>query len=133
MVANSDNLVELAEKIIQINTKMRFVAFIDSDGNIVEGIMKTGKTSLQSQKDEENFCRQVAQRRAMRSEFDVKLGQVKYVHVEREFVTQLVIYVSKFTIFATVEPDLDIQTKLQIVESIKKFLIMFNDILIIFF
>ena len=125
MVSNSNNLVELAEKIIQLNTKMRFVAFIDSQGNIVEGIMKTGKTSLQSQKDEENFCRQVAQRRAMRKEFDVKLGPVKYVHVEREFVTQLVIYVSKFTIFATVEPDLDIQTKLQIVDSIKQ---IFDDI-----
>ncbi len=111
---------EICEKIIALNPKMRFVAIIDLKGNIVEGIMKAGKTSLDSQKEEEHFCKQVSQRRKMRKEFDAKLGKVRYVHVEREKVTQLVIYSKKRTIFLTVEPELSINKKLQIVNSVKK-------------
>ena len=99
---------------------MRFVGIIDMKGNIVEGIMKKGKTSLESQKEDEHFCRQVAERRKMRSEFDKKLGKVRYVHVERENVTQLVVYTKKNTILVTVEPELNIKKKMQIVNSIKK-------------
>jgi len=99
---------------------MRFVGIIDLKGSIVEGIMKKGKTSLESQKEDEHFCMQVAERRKMRAEFDKNLGKVRYVHVERENVTQLVVYTKKNTILVTVEPELDIKKKMQIVNSIKK-------------
>ena len=55
--------MELIEDIIDLDPKMRFAAIIDHKGNIVEAIMKTGKTSLKSQKEEENFCKQVSLRR----------------------------------------------------------------------
>lgn len=114
------DLQEISEKIIELNPKMRFVGIIDLKGNIVEGIMKKGKTSLESQKEEEHFCRQVADRRKMRKEFDKSLGKVRYVHVEREKVSQLVVYTKKYTIFVTVEPELNITKKIQLVNSIKK-------------
>ena len=113
-------LRKVAEEIIDLDTKMRFVGIIDLKGSIVEGIMKKGKTSLESQKEDEHFCRQVAERRKMRTEFDKNLGKVRYVHVERENVTQLVVYTKKNTILVTVEPELDIKKKMQIVNSIKK-------------
>ena len=102
---------------------MRFVAIIDLKGNIVEGIMKKGKTSLESQKEEEHFCKQVGQRRTMRKDFDKSLGKVRYVHVERDKVSQLVIYTKKYTIFVTVEPNLSIIKKIQLVNSIKKIML----------
>jgi len=113
-------LRKVAEEIIDLHTKMRFVGIIDLKGSIVEGIMKKGKTSLESQKEDEHFCRQVAERRKMRTEFDKNLGKVRYVHVERENVTQLVVYTKKNTILVTIEPELDIKKKIQIVNSIKK-------------
>ncbi len=113
-------LRKVAEEIIDLDTKMRFVGIIDLKGSIVEGIMKKGKTSLESQKEDEHFCRQVAERRKMRTEFDKNLGKVRYVHVERENVTQLVVYTKKNTILVTIEPELDITKKMQIVNSIKK-------------
>ena len=54
--------MELVEYIIDIDPKMRFAAIVDYKGNILEAIMKTGKTSLKTQKEEEHFCKQVAQR-----------------------------------------------------------------------
>jgi len=114
------DLLGLAEKIIDLDKKIRFVGIINSKGNILEGIMKKGKTSLESQKEEQHFCQQVVQRRKMRKEFDKTLGKVRYVHVEREKVTQLVVYSKKFTIFVTVEPELSVTKKVRIVNSVKK-------------
>lgn len=98
---------------------MRFVAIINPKGDIVEGIMKKGKTSLESQREEEHFCRQVAQRRQMRKEFDRTLGKVRYVHVEREKVSQLVVYTRRYTIFVTVEPEMPLKAKIDLVNAIK--------------
>jgi len=90
------------------------------DGNIVESIIKSGKTSLESQKEEEHFCKQVAERRKMRKIFDNSLGKVRYVHVEREKVTQMVAYTKKFAVYFTMEPEMTIEDKLKIVNKIKK-------------
>ena len=99
---------------------MRFAAIIDSKGNIREAIMKTGKTNLKSQKEEEHFCKQVAQRRAMRKEFDRSLGRVRYVHVEREKVSQMVVYAKRNIIYFTMEPEMPINTKIRLITKIKK-------------
>jgi len=113
-------LVDIIEDIINLDPKMRFVGFIDLNGNIVESIIKSGKTSLESQKEEEHFCKQVAQRRKMRKNFDNSLGMVRYVHVEREKVTQMVTYTKKFTVYFTMEPEMTTEDKLKIVNKIKK-------------
>ena len=113
-------LLEIVEKIVNLDSHMRFAAIIDLNGNIVEGIMNEGKTSLESQKQEEYFCRQVADRRKMRQEFDRPLGKVRYVHVEREKVTQFVIYTKRKTLFVTIEPELSISRKMKIITSIKR-------------
>ena len=114
------DLIKLVENIIDLDSKMRFVAIVDLKGNVVEAIMKKGKTSLKSQKEEEHFCKQVAQRRKMRKEFDKSLGKVRYVHVEREKVTQIVLYSKRKTIYFTMEPEASINKKLQLVTKIKK-------------
>ena len=114
------NLLNIVETIIDLDAKMRFVAIIDLKGNIIEAIMKTGKTSLKTQKEEEHFCKQVAQRRKMRFEFNKHLGKVRYVHVEREKVTQMVIYAKRKTVYFTVEPELSINKKLSLIMKIKK-------------
>ncbi len=114
------DLLKIVEQIIALDSKMRFVAIIDLKGNIIEAIMKTGKTSLKTQKEEEHFCKQVDQRRKMRYEFNRNLGKVRYVHVEREKVTQLVVYSKRKTIYFTVEPELSINKKLILIMKIKK-------------
>jgi len=120
LINKTEELLKITEQIIGLNPKMRFVGIIDLHGNIVEGIMKKGKSSLESQKESEHFCKQIAKRRKMRKEFDNGLGKVRYIHVERDSVTQLVVYTKQNTIFVTVEPELSIKNKLQIVNTIKK-------------
>jgi len=114
------DLLPIVEDIIKLDAKMRFAAVIDLKGKISEAIMKEGKTSLKSQKEEEHFCKQVAIRRKIRQQFDKSLGPVDYVHIERQKITQIVIYPKHKTVYVTMEPNMDIKRKLEIVESIKK-------------
>ena len=120
MVAKKVDLLKIVESMINLDPKMRFAAIIDAKGNIREGIMKSGKTSLKTQKEEEHFCKQVAQRRKMRKEFDRTLGKVRYVHVEREKITQMVTYTKKNIVYFTMEPEMPIDTKIRIITKIKK-------------
>jgi hypothetical protein len=115
-----NNLLEIVQKILDLDSKMRFAAIIDTKGNIREAIMKGGKTSLESQKEEEHFCKQVAQRRTMRKEFDRTLGKVRYVHVEREKVSQMVIYTKRNIVYFAMEPEMPISTKIRLITKIKK-------------
>jgi len=113
-------LLPIVEDIIALDPKMRFAAIIDLRGNISEAIMKEGKTSLKTQKEEEHFCKQVAIRRKIRQQFDNSLGPVNYVHIERRKVTQFVLYPKRKTVYVTMEPNMDIERKLEIMELVKK-------------
>jgi len=115
-----EQLLNVAENILALNTAMRFASILDLKGNIIEGIMKDRKSSLESQKQQEKFCKDAAKARKMREAYDKKLGKVRYVHTERENVTQITVYVKKYTIFITMEPELSVNKKLQIVTKIKK-------------
>ena len=114
-----EQLLKVVENILTLNTAMRFASILDLKGNIIEGIMKDRKNSLESQKQQEKFCKDAAKARKMREAYDKKLGKVRYVHTERENVTQITVYVKKYTIFITMEPELSVNKKLQIVTKIK--------------
>jgi len=120
MALKQDELIKIVEKILSLDDQMRFAAIIDLKGNIVEGIMKEGKASLESQKQEELFCKQVADRRKMRESFNDELGKVRFVNVEREKVTQIVVYSKKRTVFVTMEPEITFEKKSDIINNIKK-------------
>jgi len=120
MAAKKVDLLKIVQEILNLDPKMRFAAIISPNGDIREGIMKTGKTSLKNQKEEEYFCKQIAQRRKMRKEFDKSLGKVRYVHVEREKVSQLVIYTKRNIIYFTMEPEMPIDTKIRLITKVKK-------------
>ena len=117
---NKVDLLPIVEDIIGLDPMMRFAAVIDLKGNISEAIMKAGKTSLKTQKEEEYFCKQVGMRRKIRQQFDNSLGSVNYVHIERQKITQIIVYPKHKTVYITMEPNMDIKRKLKIVELIKK-------------
>jgi len=115
-----EQLLNVVENILALNTAMRFASILDLKGNIIEGIMKDRKSSLESQKQQEKFCKDAAKARKMREAYDKKPGKVRYVQTERENVTQITVYIKKYTIFITMEPELSVNKKLQIITKIKK-------------
>ena len=113
-------LLQIVEKILDLDSAMRFTAITDLNGKILEGIMKENKSSLESQKQQEKFCKDASKARKMREKYNDTLGKVRYIHNERENVTQIISYAPNCTIFVTMEPELRINKKLQIITKIKK-------------
>ena len=56
----------------------------------------------------------------MRQEFNRTLGKVRYVHVEREKVTQMVIYTKRNIVYFAMEPEMPTTTKIRLITKIKR-------------
>ncbi len=85
MNANKEaELLQIVEKILNLDSAMRFAAITDLNGNILEGIMKESKSSLESQKQQEKFCKDAAKARKMREVYDSTLGKSSLMFTQKE-------------------------------------------------
>ena len=119
MVETKD-LDVIIKKIGKLHKMIRFVAIISKNGKILKTEMRDEVPSLLKNKTEEKFCQDVTVRRKMREEFDKTLGKVRFVNVERENISQIVMYAKKKSLFVTVEPEISINDKTKIISQIKK-------------
>ena len=119
-MAEKTQLANIISKIFKLNKKIRYIAIISDSGKTISSKMKLDKHSLLKQQNEEKFCKDVVKRKKMRREFDKSLGKVRYVNVERENITQIVTYINSKSIFVTIEPELTIIAKEQLIAKIKK-------------
>ena len=119
-MANKTELDSIIQKIGKLNKKIRFVAIINKNGKILKTEMRDEVPSLLKNKNEEKFCQDVTTRRKMREEFDKTLGKVRFVNVERENISQIVMYAKTKSLFVTVEPEISIKDKIKIISQIKK-------------
>ena len=110
----------LIKKIGKLHKMIRFVAIISKNGKIIKSEMRDEVQSLLKTKNEEKFCQDVTVRRKMREEFDKTLGKVRFVNVERENISQIVMYAKTKSFFVTVEPEISINDKTKIISQIKK-------------
>ena len=104
-MAGKDEFDPLLKKIGKLNKKIRFIAIIHKNGKILKSEMRDEVPSLLKTKNEEKFCQDVTARRKMREEFDKSLGKVRFVNVERENISQIVMYAKTKSLFITVEPE----------------------------
>jgi len=114
-------LDSLIKEIGKLHKMIRFVAIINKNGKIIKSEMRDEVPSLLKTKNEEKFCQDVTVRRKMREEFDKTLGKVRFVNVERENISQIVMYAKTKSLFVTVEPEISINDKIQLISQIKKF------------
>jgi cytidyltransferase-like protein len=87
---------------------------------ILSAEMRAEVPSVLKTQNEEKFCQDVTLRRKMREEFDKTLGKVRFVNVERENISQIVMYAKTKSLFVTVEPEISINDKTKIISQIKK-------------
>ena len=119
-MVDNEELNSLIKKIGKLHKMIRFVAIINKNGKIIKSEMRDEVPSLLKTKNEEKFCQDVTVRRKMREEFDKTLGKVRFVNVERENISQIVMYAKTKSLFVTVEPEISINDKTKIISQIKK-------------
>ena len=119
-MVDNEELNSLIKKIGKLHKMIRFVAIINKNGKIIKSEMRDEVPSLLKTKNEEKFCQDVTIRRKMREEFDKTLGKVRFVNVERENISQIVMYAKTKSLFVTVEPEISITDKSKVISQIKK-------------
>ena len=119
-MAEKEELNSLIKKIGKLHKMIRFVAIINKNGKIIKSEMRDEVPSLLKTRNEEKFCQDVTVRRKMREEFDKSLGKVRFVNVERENISQIVMYAKTKSLFVTVEPEISIKDKDKIISQLKK-------------
>ena len=119
-MTEKNELDSLIKKIGKLHKMIRFVAIINKDGKIIKSEMRDEVPSLLRTKNEEIFCQDVTVRRKMREEFDKTLGKVRFVNVERENISQIVMYAKTKSLFVTVEPEISVNDKTKIISQLKK-------------
>ena len=119
-MVEKNELDSLIKKIGKMHKMIRFVAIINKNGKIIKSEMRDEVPSLLKTKNEEKFCQDVSVRRKMREEFDKSLGKVRFVNVERENISQIVMYAKTKSLFITVEPEISVNDKTKIISQIKK-------------
>ena len=119
-MTEKNELDSIIKKIGKLHKMIRFVAIISKNGKILKSEMRDEVPSLLKTKNEEKFCQDVTVRRKMREEFDKALGKVRFVNVERENISQIVMYAKTKSLFVTVEPEVSINDKIRIISQIKK-------------
>ena len=123
-MANKTELDSIIQKIGKLHKKIRFVAIINKNGKILKTEMRDEVPSLLKNKNEEKFCQDVTTRRKMREEFDKTLGKVRFVNVERENISQIVMYAKTKSLFVTVEPEISIKDKIKMKKNSVEMLLL---------
>ena len=73
-----EELENICQQILKLDTKMRSARFINARGHLTAGGMKDGLLSLEAKKQDEMMFMELALRVRMRHEFDTEFGIVHF-------------------------------------------------------
>ncbi len=73
-----EELENICQQILKLDTKMRSARFINARGHLSAGGMKDGLLSLEAKKQDEMMFMELALRVRMRHEFDTEFGIVHF-------------------------------------------------------
>ena len=75
---NVEELENICQQILKLDTKMRSARFINARGHLTAGGMKDGLFSLEAKKQDEMMFMELSLRVRMRHEFDTEFGIVHF-------------------------------------------------------
>ncbi len=114
---------ELASAIFKTAPQIVHLGLIDLEGHVLLDQSSASPEPMEPDKDRMMFYYQVGLRRSRREHFNNAYGLTQYVHVVRENMQQLIIYLPMLTIYLTVDgatkPD-EIATIAKKVQNINK-------------
>lgn len=104
---NSKDYDSICQKIMNLDSRIRFVGVINTRGKLLAGGLREGLQSLEDPKDDEMLFTEVALRARMRKEFDNQLGRVRFAMSLREKVIIMSFPVEDDILYVSANTDLD--------------------------
>lgn len=114
------NFDKLCDKIMKIDTKIRFTGMVNQDGKLVGGGMRSGIKPLGDKKDDESLYCGIVTRAKMRRGFDDVLGRVSFAMSYREKVVIMSFPVMDNLLLLSAENDIDLSaTPFKVLELLR--------------
>ena len=93
----------LAKEIFNVDPQITHLGLIDLEGNVLLDQSSAANAPMEPNADRIRFYHQLDERRNSREYFDEPYGKTNYIHVIREKMQQVVLYLPKLTVYLTLE------------------------------
>ena len=117
----SKEIRQLSDVVFKADTKIIHAGLIDLEGHILLDQSAAATEPTEPDTDRIMFYYQVGLRRSRREHFDDVYGKTEYIHIIREKIQQMILYLPMITIYLTLDastiPD-EVKTIAQRIESI---------------
>jgi hypothetical protein len=117
----SKEIRQLSDTVFKADPKIIHAGLIDLEGHILLDQSAAATEPTEPDTDRIMFYYQVGLRRSRREHFDDVYGKTEYIHIIREKIQQMILYLPMITIYLTLDasiiPD-EVKTIAQRIESI---------------
>lgn len=110
---------KLASVIFKIDPQIIHLGLIDLEGHVLIDQSSSSSEPYEPDKDRMMFYYQVGLRRSRREHFNDAYGLTQYIHILREKMQQLILYLPLLTIYLTLDKDLNPDRIAQIAKKIQ--------------
>lgn len=93
----------LASEVFKADPKIVHQGLIDLEGNVLLDQSSAASRPMEPDSGRIEFYRQLNLRRDTREHFDVAYGKTDYVHITREKMQQMILYLPMITVYLTLE------------------------------
>jgi len=115
----SEEIKELARQIFKVHPHIEHLGLIDLEGHVLLDQSSSAPEPMEPDKDRMMFYYQVGLRRSRREHFNQFYGQTVYIHILREKMQQLVLYLPMITIYLTIDKTVNPDGIAKIAEKIR--------------
>ena len=115
----SAEIRELARNIFKVDPSIIHLGLIDLEGHVLLDQSSSASEPMEPDEDRIMFYYQVGLRRSRREHFNETYGHTAYIHIQREKIQQLVLYLPMFTVYLTIEKNVNPDGIAKIAEKIR--------------
>ena len=99
----SEEIKLLADEIFNADPNIVHQGIIDLEGNLLLDQSAAASEPTEPDPDRIAFYKQLSLRRSTREHLDDAYGKTEYIHIVRENMQQMILYLPKITIYLTLE------------------------------
>lgn len=115
----SQEIRRLASEIFKIDSQIVHLGLIDLEGHVLIDQSSLSSEPYEPDKDRMMFYYQVGLRRSRREHFNQAYGLTQYIHIVREKMQQLILYLPMITVYLTLDKDLSPDRIAQIAKKVQ--------------
>lgn len=115
----SQEIRKLASEIFKTDPQIVHLGLIDLEGHVLIDQASLAPEPYEPDKDRMMFYLQVGLRRSRREHFNEAYGLTQYVHIVREKMQQLILYMPMITVYLTLDKDLTPDRIAQVAKKIQ--------------